>query len=317
MKQFPASKHASSSTKFWKPTLSTAYLTTPIYSSGRKIGPLYWTMGRINTQQTGPLYRSRRFQDTIQINSPSFLISSKSESVFLPVFMRRDFATSPETGSGKGTSFRNSRFLLPAISCPEKEQKVTSSNRSFPAKSIHKETTIQDGDSQVSMTIDIGQSLDCLHRPDRCLPTCSDSPLIQEVSLVHVRRSGLPIHGPTFWNVPKAVDFHQTNCSALACHLVISVSRWLADKTSNLQLTSISHTILPSNCTKSRIHSKSKEVRFDTSPEIHIYKIGISDTTKYSQDISGPSRFSSSKYQSISFSDSNFGTNFPFSFGQT
>ena len=206
MKQFPASKHASSSKKFWKPTLSTACLTTPRYSSGRKIGPLCWTMGRINTQQTGPLYRSRQFQDTIQINSPSFVISSKSESVFLPIIMRRDFTTSPEMGSGKGTRYRNSRFLLPTISCREKEQKVTSGNRSFPAKSIHKETPIQDGDSQVSMTIDIGQSLDCLHRPD---------------------------------------------------------------------------------------------------------------TTKYSQGISGPSRFSSSKYQSISFSDSGFGMNFPFSFGQT
>ena len=59
-------------------------------------------------------------------------------------------------------------------------------NRSFSAKSIHKEATIQDGDSKVSTSVDIGQLLDCLHRPDRCLPTCSDSPTIQEVSLVHV-----------------------------------------------------------------------------------------------------------------------------------
>ena len=47
-KQFPSSKQASSSTKFWKPTLSTAYLTMPWYSSGRRIGPLWRTLGRIN-----------------------------------------------------------------------------------------------------------------------------------------------------------------------------------------------------------------------------------------------------------------------------
>ena len=155
-------------------------------------------MGRINEQQMCPLYRLRWFQDTIQVNSRSFVSSDKSESIFFPVITRRDFATYPEMGSGKGTRSRNSQFLFLAISCPEKERKVTSSNRSFPAKSIHKETTIQDGDSQVSMTIDIGQRLDCLHRHERCLSTCSNSPLIQEIYLVHVWRSGLPIHSLTF-----------------------------------------------------------------------------------------------------------------------
>ena len=265
----------------------------------------------------GPLYRSRQFQDTIQVNSSSFVSSGKSESIFLPVITRRDCRT-PEMGSGKSTTSGNSRFLFLVISCPKKEQKVMAGNRSFSAKSIHKETTIQDGDSQVSTTIDIGQRLDCLHRPDRC----SYSSPIQEVSSVYVRRSGLPIHGLTFRNVPKSVDFHQTNgrnssARTSTCHLVISVPRWVAHKRSNLQLTSISHNILPSNCAKSRVHSKSKEVRFDTSPEIHVYRDGISDTTKYSQDTSRPSWFPTSDYQNISFLDSSFGTDFPFSFGQT
>ena len=61
-----------------------------------------------------------------------------------------------------------------------------------------------------------------------------------EVSLVHVRRSGLPIHGLTFQKVPKSVDFHQTNgCNSntltSTCHLVISVPRRLAYKGSNLR----------------------------------------------------------------------------------
>ena len=159
-------------------------------------------MGRNNKQQMCPLYRSRRFQDTIHVNSHSLVSSDKSESIFLPVTTRRDFGTSPETGSGKGTRSGNSRFVFPVISCSKKERKVTSSNRSFSAKSIHKETTFQDGDSQFCTTIDIGQRLDCLHRPDRCLPACSDSPSIQKVSSVHVRRSGLPIHSLTLLNIP-------------------------------------------------------------------------------------------------------------------
>ena len=66
-------------------------------------------------------------------------------------------------------------------------------------------------ESQVSTTIDIGQRLDWLHRPDRCLPICYDSPTIQEISLVHVWRSALPIHSLTLRIVPKSVDFYQTD----------------------------------------------------------------------------------------------------------
>ena len=109
-------------------------------------------MERISTQQMDPHYSLRWFQDTIQVNSPSFVSSNKSESIFLTVIMRRNSGTFPETGSGKSTRCGNSQFLFSAISCPEKERKVTTGNRSFYAKSEHKETTIQDGDSQVSTT---------------------------------------------------------------------------------------------------------------------------------------------------------------------
>ena len=166
-------------------------------------------------------------------DSPTFYSSDKSESIFLPVITRRDNGTSPETGSGKGTRSWNSQFLFPAISCPEKERKCMSCNRSFSIESIHKERTIQNGKSQVSKTIDTSQRLGCLHGSDRCLSTRSDSSSIQEGPSFHVRKSGLPIHGPTFRNVPKSVDFHQTdgrNRSSFAstCHLTVSVPRRLA-----------------------------------------------------------------------------------------
>ena len=124
---------------------------------------------------------------------------------------------------------------------------------------------------------------------------------------------------PYLSECPKSVNFHQTderNSSELAstCHLIISVTRQLAYRRSNSQPTRISNNILPSNY---RVHSKSKEVRFDTSPEIHLYRDGISYTTEYGQGTSRPGRFSASDYQTVSFSDSSFGMNFPFSFGQT
>ena len=141
VRQFPSSKPALSSTKFWKPTLFTAYLTTSRFSSGRKIDQLCGTVGRINLKQMGPLYRPERFQDPIQFASPSIYSSDKSESVFLPVNMRRNNRTSPETSRGKGTRSWNSRFLIPAISCTQNEWKVMSRNRSLHLKSIYKKTT--------------------------------------------------------------------------------------------------------------------------------------------------------------------------------
>ena len=164
--------------------------------------------------------------------------------------------------------------------------------------------------------IDIGQRLGCLHRPEGYVSSCSNSATIKEISSVHLRTSSLPIH------VPKSMDFHQTNghnSSPLAsmCHILVLVPRRLAGKRFDSQLTNISHNLLPSNGTKSWYHTKSKEVRFNTSTEIVVSRHGISDTTKYSHGTSRPSRFSYSDYQDISFSDLSFGTNFPFPFGQT
>ena len=134
----------------------------------------------------GPHYSLRWFQDTIQFNSPSIVSSVKSESIFLPITGTRDRGSSPEMGSGKRRRSGNSGLLFPAISCTKEERKVSSGNRSFAAKSIYKETTFQNGDSQFNTSVNIVPLLDCLHRLDRYLPTCSESTLISKVSSVHV-----------------------------------------------------------------------------------------------------------------------------------
>ena len=128
----------------------------------------------------GPFYRSKPFQDSIQVNSSSFGSSDKSESTFLPIVTRRDCKTSQETGSGKGTGSGNSWLLFSAIFSAKKEGKVTPNNRSFFTKSIYKQTAFHDGDSQVRKTIDNGQRLSCLHRSDGCISSCSDTSDIQK-----------------------------------------------------------------------------------------------------------------------------------------
>ena len=100
------------------------------------------------------------------------------------------------------------------------------------------------------------------------------------------------------------------------CHISLSIPRRLANKRSHLQLTSLTQ-IHSSKGTKSGFHTKSKEVRFDTNTTIHLYRYGISNSTENSQSSSEPSKSSYSDHQNNSFSDSSFGMNFPFSFGQT
>ena len=176
------------------------------------------------------------------------IIMSQSSSLLL----QEDQYPSPKTGSGKSTRFGNSPLLLPAIPCTKKELKVTSSYRSFFTEPIHKETTIQDGDSQVRKTVDCEQRLGCLHRLDRCLFSCTDTSSIQKVSSICLQRSDIPVHSLTLRNVPKSVDFYQIDgcysiASASMCHFSFSVSRRLADKKSDLQLTIRSDKILPSS----------------------------------------------------------------------
>ena len=271
------------------------------------------------TDIVGPLYRPKRVQDPFQVSSSRIGCSDKTESVFLPIIARRNRRASQETGSGKGSESRNSRFLLPAIPSTEKEWKVMTSNRSFATKSVHKQTSFQNGDSQFSKTINKGQQLGCLPRRDRCISSCSDTSNIQEMSPFHLRTPGISVHVP---NVPKSVHFHAINeCSSSAltnkCCISLSIPRRLVNKRSDSQSTYLSHKIHSSNGTKSGFHTKSKEVRFDTNTKVHIYRYGISDSAGNSQSTSEPSKRSYSDYQNFSLSDSSFGTNFPFSFGQT
>ena len=263
----------------------------------------------------GPLYSSKWFQDIIQVNSSSIVSSGKIESIFFTVTLRRDQDSSPEMGIGKGTRSGNSRLLFPTIPCTRKEWKVTSSNRSFFTEPMYKETTLQDGVSQVSKTIDCEQRLGCLHRLDRCLSSRSDHPqsrkylrCIYEDQIFQF--TALPF-GMSLnpWIFTKLMDIAPTS----TCHISFSLPRRLADKKSDLQSITMSDKILPSNSSRSRFHS----IGINISSEFHVHRHGISDTAKLSQGPSRLSRGPNFDYQISSFLQSSIGTNFPFSFGQT
>ena len=80
-----------------------------------------------------------------------------------------------------------------------------------------------------------------------------------------------------------SLDFYHldgcySSASRSTCHLNFSLSRPLADKRSDSQLTNISDKILPSSSSRSRFYSKSKEIRINIISEFHIHRHGIFDS---------------------------------------
>ena len=188
----------------------------------------------------GPLYRTKQIQDTIHQNSSFVICSDQNESILLPVSQRRDRKPSQQTGSGKGTESGNSRLLFPDIPCAKKERKVSFNIRPVFIKPLHRETSIQNGNSQIGKTGDETQQLGCLHRFNRCISTRADTSSIQEVSSLGTRRSSISLFGPTVRNVPKSVNLLETDgryCSfsTPTCHISFSIPRRLADKKSDSQ----------------------------------------------------------------------------------
>ena len=213
------------------------------------------------------------------------------------------------------------KFYKLPLPSSKKEGKVTFDHRPFFIEPIHKETVFQNGDSQVSKTSDETQRLGCLHKCNRCIPTHSDTSSIQEVSLFRLRRSGLSLQGLTIRNVSKSVDIFETgrysSVSTPTCHISLPIPRRLADQKSDSQPFDYSDKILHSNYSKSRFSAKSKEIGSLPFSEIHLYRHGISDETKFSQGSNGSCTESTSYNQEISVIQTCIGTNFPFSFGQT
>ena len=74
---------------------------------------------------------------------------------------------------------------------------------------------------------------------------------------------------------------------------------------------------LHSNYSKSRFSAKSQKIRSPSFSEIHLYRYGISDATKFSQGSNGSCTEPNSDNQENNVIQTCIGTNFPFSFGQT
>ena len=236
----------------------------------------------------------------------SFTISL---SIFLPITGRRDRGTSPEMGSGKGTRSENSRLFL----VPKKNGKFCLVIDLSQLNQYIRNTQLFKMEILVhywTVSIDLIDAY--LHVP------------IHPQSQKYLR---FMFRGQVFrvmvlpFGMALSLDFYQTDgrysiAPVSVRHPIVFVPRRLAYKSSNSQPANISHKILPPNYTKSRFHSKSKEVRFDTSPVIHVYRDGISDTAEYSQSSTRPSRFSTFDYQTF-FLRLKFQHKLSFSFGQT
>ena len=91
----------------------------------------------------------------------------------------------------------------------------------------------------------------------------------------------------------------------------------MADQKSDSQPFDYSDKILHSNYSRSRFSAKSQEIGSLSFSEIHLYRHGISDATKFNQGSNGSCTEPTSDNQEISVIQTCIGMNFPFSIGQT
>ena len=189
----------------------------------------------------GPLYRTKRIQDTIHQNSSFVICSDQNESILLPVSQRRD-RKPQQTGSGK---VELSAFIPGSSLFQKKNGKLlliidlSLLNRYIKKQAFKMETV--NSVRQAMRLNDLG----CLHRLNRCISTRSDTSSIQEVSSLRTRRSSLSLLGLTVRNVPKSVNFFETDgryCSVSTptCHISFSIPRRLAHQKSDSQPTDYS-----------------------------------------------------------------------------
>ena len=115
--------------------------------------PRAFTVPKIPTKQSRPkptqTNRPKTQTQSVTTSNKKDFSERSGNVIFFTVTQRRDRSPSQETGSGKGTESGNTRFLFPDIPCTKKERKVTANKRSIFIEPIHKETSIQNGDSQV------------------------------------------------------------------------------------------------------------------------------------------------------------------------
>ena len=122
----------------------------------------------------------------------------------------------------------------------------------------------QNGDSDICSSVDTSQWLGCLHRPNWSISSHLNLSADEEIPSFHIRQSGIPAEGTTFWTVPKSVDFHQAGgrycySPSSTFHLTLSLPIRLAHIRSSKLQTNFSDNILSSNYASSRAHSKSKK----------------------------------------------------------
>ena len=110
-----------------------------------------------------------------------------------------------EDGPGRGHLCRIDTFLVYSwlFLVPKKNGKLHPViDLSLLNQYIKKQPLKIETDKSVRQSILISDWAVSIERSVGCLSTHSDSSSSQEVPSFHVRKSGLPIHGPTFRNVP-------------------------------------------------------------------------------------------------------------------
>ncbi|KAF9343388.1 hypothetical protein BGX26_005826, partial [Mortierella sp. AD094] len=101
------------------------------------------------------------------------------------------------------------RILQSPIHHPQENRRSPTSFKSQATKSVYSALLFQNGDAPTNLPPNKERLFHDLYRPQRCLPSCTDPPLIQEVSEVSMAGTVLPVQNPAIRSVTFAPGIHQ------------------------------------------------------------------------------------------------------------
>ncbi len=125
--------------------------------------------------------------------------------------LRGDDVAGKRSHRNGSSSFERVRLLQPLLPRPQKGWRPPAHPRSQMPESRPHETAVQDDHAEADPLADSHRGLVLFSGPERRILSHPDSPPSQTILEIHLRGSGLPVHGPTLWAVSGPPYFYEVH----------------------------------------------------------------------------------------------------------
>ena len=217
------------------------------------------------------------FENAKSISASTTFPSAKAERSIVGTTIS-DFSSSEEESNRTSLYERSAEtgFLLETFSSPKVEWRLPPSVGRISVESVHKLPTFPDGNCASSTSCSSTRRLELFHRFDGCIPACTDSSDIVQVSSPSTIASrGLLFQGPALWSEYQSPSIHQgsdscssptTAAGASPTHLSRRLASFSGESTHSRKI----DTYHSGNYQKFRFSGEQKQIQVDSSSKLRV-----------------------------------------------